>query len=276
MEVSRSAHERRGTAFDPDRIAALRATSANEGAEAANADVVIDLRDDNPILHHTVPSGRPLSLEPGQSLVTITGGDLWMQAEAFVYDVYVRIGYTRPNSRKQVEELARWADDSRFHAVVTDHGDIVGTIRTIYGAYQSLPIGQFERLDDTDPDPVCELSSLVVDPAQRSTGVIEHLYRAGWLDAWRSRSHAAVALIDDWLLDVFQGTYHLPFRRIGVEREYMGTVPIPVALPLDGDAYRSLAASNPEFWAWTLEAIDPDEVVDWELPHPTPQGVAPA
>ena len=139
----------------------------------------------------------------------------------------------------------------------------MGTIRTIYGAYQSLPIGQFERLDDTDPDPVCELSSLVVDPAQRSTGVIEHLYRAGWLDAWRSRSHAAVALIDDWLLDVFQGTYHLPFRRIGVEREYMGTVPIPVALPLDGDAYRSLAASNPEFWAWTLEAIDADEVVDW-------------
>ena len=89
MEVSRSAHERRGTAFDPDRIAALRATSANEGAEAANADVVIDLRDDNPILHHTVPSGRPLSLEPGQSLVTITGGDLWMQAEAFVYLVSV-------------------------------------------------------------------------------------------------------------------------------------------------------------------------------------------
>lgn len=262
--------------FDDARIAALRAASEGEGTAAAAEEVIIDLRDGavaDPTTehghHHKGPSGRPDSLAPGQQLVAITGGDLWMEAEAFVYGVYVKIGYTRPNSRKQVEELARWADDSRFHAVVNDDGSIVGTIRTIYGPYDDLPIGQFDRTDSTDPDPVCELSSLVVDPAQRSTGVIEHLYRAGWLDAWRSESNVAVALIDDWLLEVFQQTYHLPFRRIGVEREYMGTVPIPVALPLDGASYRSLARSNPDFWAWTLEAVADDEVDGWGLPQPT-------
>ena len=216
--------------------------------------------------HHHSPSGRPQALQPGHELVTITGGDLWMQAEAFVYEMYVTIGYTSPSTRKQVEELARWADSSRFHAVIDDTGRIVGTVRTIFGSYADLPVSQFERTDHSDPDPVCELSSLVVDPRMRSTGVIEHLYRAGWLDAWRSGSRAVVALIDDWLYDVFKGTYCLPFRQIGVGQHYMGTDPIPVSLPLVGPAYDELARVNPKFWAWTLEAIEATEVRDWGLP----------
>ena len=213
-----------------------------------------------------VPSGRPQDLQPEHRLVTITGGDLWMQAEAFVYEMYVTIGYTSPSTRRQVEELARWADSSRFHAVLDEDDRIVGTVRTIFGPYAELPVSQFERTDHRDPDPVCELSSLVVDPRLRSTGVIEHLYRAGWLDAWRSGSRAVVALIDDWLFDVFQGTYCLPFRQIGVGQHYMGTDPIPVSLPLVGDAYHDLCRRNPDFWAWTLEAIQAEEVNAWGLP----------
>lgn len=211
-------------------------------------------------------SGRPADLLPGHRLVTIDGGDMWMEAEAFVYEMYVKIGYTEPSPRHQVEELARWSDRSRFHVVLDEHGHVIGTIRTIFGRYRELPVSQFERTDHDDPDPVCEFSSLVVDPTQRSTGVIEHLYRAGWLDAWRSGSKAVVALIDDWLFDAFRHTYHLPFRKIGIGQHFMGANPVPVALPLTGPAYLELARNNPHFWAWTLEAVAATEVRDWDLP----------
>lgn len=211
-------------------------------------------------------SGRPADLLPGHRLVTVDGGDLWMECEAFVYEMYVKIGYTEPSPRHQVEELARWSDQSRFHAVLDEHDSVIGTIRTIFGNYAELPVSQFTRTDDGDPDPVCEFSSLVVDPTQRSTGVIEHLYRAGWLDAWRHNTEAVVALIDDWLFETFRDNYHLPFRKIGVGQHYMGTNPVPVAMPLQGSQYIDLARINPHFWAWTLESIDPLEVRDWNLP----------
>ncbi|CAN5868475.1 hypothetical protein BH23ACT2_BH23ACT2_11610 [soil metagenome] len=211
-------------------------------------------------------SGRPADLLPGHRLVTILGGDLWMEAEAFVYEMYVSIGYTQPSPRRAVEELSRWSNRSRFHAVLDEDDRIIGTVRSIFGPYDELPVSQFERTDFTDPDPVCELSSLVVDPAVRSTGVIEHLYRAGWLDAWRSDSRALVALIDDWLFEVFRDTYCLPFSEIGPGRHYMGTNPVPVSLPLVGSHYLDHARRNPQFWAWILEGVAPVEVRDWDLP----------
>ena len=55
-------------------------------------------------------SGRPAALQPGHRVITIEGGDLWMEAEAFVYEMYVKIGYTEPSPKHQVEELARWSD----------------------------------------------------------------------------------------------------------------------------------------------------------------------
>lgn len=189
-----------------------------------------------------------------------------MAAEAFVYDMYVKIGYTDPSPRHRVEELARFAEQSIFNVVLDDRDRVIGTIRNIYGNYDDLPVNQFSRTDHADVDPVCELSSLVVDPTERSTGVIEHLYRAGWRDSWRSGCSAAVALIDDWLFDVFCETYRLPFRRIGLARHYMGTDPVPVALPLNAPAYLDHVRENPEFWAWILEGILPSEVNDWNLP----------
>mgnify|MGYP001167109220 CR=1 FL=1 len=212
------------------------------------------------------PSGRPLDLLPGHRLVRVTGGDDWLKAEAFVYEMYVKIGYTDPSPRHRVEELALFDTRSIFNVVMDESDTVIGTIRNIYGNYNDLPVNQFDRTDHADPDPVCELSSLVVDPTQRSTGVIEHLYRAGWRDAWRSGSSALVALIDDWLFDVFKDTYRLPFRRIGVAQHYMGTDPVPVALPLTAPAYLDHVRENPQFWAWILEGIQPREVNDWNLP----------
>jgi hypothetical protein len=230
------------------------------GTDLAHAEEVIDLRTARP------PSGRPAELMPGHRVVTITGGDLWMQAEAFVYDIYRQVGYCDESPRHRVEELARWEERSRLHAVMDDDDEVIGVVRTIFGPYDELPVGQFERTDASDPDPVCELSSLTVRTDVRSTGVIEHLYRAGWLDAFRAGSTTLVALIDDWLLEVFQGTYRLPFRVIGVGKEYMGSTPVPVAMPLVGPDYGVTAEENPDFWAWTLEAVTPDEATAWGLP----------
>lgn len=235
------------------------------GTDLAHAEEVLDLRTARP------PSGRPAELQPGHRVVTITGGDLWMQAEAFVYDIYRQVGYCDESPRHRVEELARWEERSRLHAVMDDDNEVIGVVRTIFGPYDELPVGQFERTDTSHPDPVCELSSLTVRTDVRSTGVIEHLYRAGWLDAFRAGSTTLVALIDDWLLEVFEGTYRLPFSTIGVGKEYMGSTPAPVAMPLVGPAYQVTAAENPDFWAWTLEAVSAEEATAWELPLlPTP------
>ncbi len=178
-------------------------------------------------------------------------------AEGFLYDIYLDIGYTEKSSRRRVEELVPWADRAHFFAILDENDDVIGTIRTIHGSYGELPVGQFSRTDYSHPDPVCELSSLVVKPNHRSTGVIEHLYRAGWLDAYRAGASAIVGLIDPWLFSVFRDHYALPFVRIGEPHHYMGSDPVPVALPLEGSAYDIVARNNPDFWLWTLEAIDP-------------------
>ena len=44
-------------------------------------------------------SGRPKELSPGHHVETITGGDRWMQAEAFLYDLYLQLGYCEESPR---------------------------------------------------------------------------------------------------------------------------------------------------------------------------------
>ena len=234
-----------------------------------DGEVVIDLRELTPtgrtIAGALTPSGRPPDLLPGHRLITITGGDRWMDAEAFVYERYVKIGFTSESSRKQVEELARWADSSRFHAIVNEDDQIVGTIRSIFGTYDSLPVGQFERVDFDDEDPLCELSSVVVDPTVRSSGILEHLFRAGWADARRFGAKAVVCLIDRWLVDVFRNTYCLPFVPIGVPHYHMGGNVIPLTMATSREAMMEIARNNPDYWLWNLEVLTPDEVTAFDL-----------
>jgi hypothetical protein len=227
---------------------------------------VVDLRDLAEAEPARPASGRPADLLPGHRLVTVTGGDQWLQVEAFVYDIYRQIGYCDESPGHRVEELAQWNDRSHFHAVLDDNDEVIGVVRTIFGLYADLPVGQFMRTDHRHPDPVCELSSLTVRTDVRSTGVIEHLYRAGWLDAFMAGSRAIVALIDEWLFEVFQDTYRLPFRVIGVGEEYMGSEPMPVGMALTGPDYQVTAKENPDFWAWTLEAVTAQQAERWGLP----------
>jgi hypothetical protein len=211
-------------------------------------------------------SGRPMPLNDGFRVTTIGGGDQWMAAEAFVYDVYRSCGFCKESALRRVEELQPWAPQSTFHAVVDGDDQIVGTIRTIDGVFPELPIGQFERTDFSYADPACELSSLAVERSNRGTGVIEHLYRAGWLHGFRTGARSVVGLVDAWLFEVFRDFYGLPFTAIGVSHYHMGGDLVPIGMHLRGATYDDLARRNPEFWRWTLEAIDPRDVGAWGLP----------
>ena len=58
---------------------------------------------------------------------------------------------------------------SRLRVVMDDEGEVIGVVRTIFGPYDELPVGQFERTDTSHPDPVCELSpdhALVADAVE--------------------------------------------------------------------------------------------------------------
>ena len=234
-------------------------------------DEVIDLTDGSPLLRP--PSGRPADLLPHHHLVTVDGGDRWMRIEAFVYDLYRQLGYCEESPRARVEELARWNDRSRFHAVIDDDEEVIGVVRNIFGPYAELPVGQFTRTDDRHRDPVCEMSSLTVRTDMRSTGVIEHLYRASWHDALRSGAHALVALVDMWLYEVIRHSYRLPFRIIGPPEHYMGSDPRPVGMTLEGPEMQLTADENPGLWAWGLELLTLEDVRRWDLP--LLEGVAP-
>jgi predicted N-acetyltransferase YhbS len=257
-----------GQADPNDKVIDLRdadvlATGAPE-VSMEGGEVVIDLRELAPTGRIIVPgptmSGRPPDLLPNHHLVTITGGDRWMDAEAFVYDVYLKLGYTAENSRHQVEELVRFADYSRFHAVCDDDGSIVGTIRAIHGGFEDLPVGKFERIDFEDEDPMCELSSIVVDPSVRSIGIIEHLYREGFADAVRMGANAITGLGERWLLDLFRHTYGFPFVPVGIPKWYMGGEVIPMIVSLSPESMGQIESSNPEFWYWTVDALTPEEI----------------
>jgi len=266
-------------ATSEEAIDKAAAAARKEGAEAdaAAQRQVIDLTDAAIASRTVVPgpqvSGRPPDLLGHHRLVEITGGDDWMQAEAFVYERYHRIGYAAPSPRQRVEELARWAERSRFHVVYADDGRIVGTMRTILGHYPELPVGQFDRTDHSDEDPVCELSSMVVDESVRSSGVLEHLLRAGWAAAIRGGTSAIVALVDLWLLEMFRNSYAMPFVPIGLPHYHMGGDVVPVAMSLRRSGMAEIARNNPGLWLWALEEMSEEEIAHFDIGGLVPEDI---
>ena len=171
-----------------------------------------------------------------------------MQAEAFLYDLYLQLGYCEESPHRRVEEMARWADNSRFHAVIDGDDEIVGTIRTIFGRYDELPVGSSAAR--SSPTRTGVRAGVARDPARRPQHgrdrepLPERLARRA-----RSDSTSVVALIDPWLYRVFKDVYAMPFTVIGESHHYMGSDPVPVGMALDGPTYDDLARRNPEFWA---------------------------
>lgn len=219
-------------------------------------------------------SGRPPELQEGLSLVTIDDGPEWDQAEEFVYDTYVKLGYTTENSRHQVSELAKYRDRSHFHAAVNDDGAIIGTTRAIFGAFHELPVGQFTRIDFSDEEPMCELSSIVVDPTARAKGVIEHLYREGWAGAIRRGARTICGLGERWMIDGFRTVYCMPFVPCGIPEWYMGGEVIPMTMSTSVAAMEQVVRANPEFWLWNIEVLTDDEIEQFGFSHLTRDALA--
>lgn len=244
--------------------------SADLSMDAADRDVVpkLDLVD-RPVLvrgPEDVDGTRPAPLAAGLRGSSVTSGPLFERAEHFLYEIYLASGFCEPSPRQVVEELDAWRTASTFHVVHDRIGEVLGSVRTIHGGWGTLPVGGFERLVDSHPDPLVELSSLAVRPSRRSSGVVEHIYRAGWLAALRAGANALVALVDPWLLELFVDHYELPFEVVGRSHRHMGGDVVPVALPLDGAAYVDLARNRQGFWEWTLEACSDSEIERWQMP----------
>jgi predicted N-acetyltransferase YhbS len=250
--------------------AAVSAEQALTGRDAPDSDQPPVVIADPPpeIIEHTVRgSSRPPQLDAGLELVSVTEGTVFERSEHFLYEIYRQSGFCSPSRRRVVEELQPWRPASTYHVVIDEDGEILGTVRTILGDLAELPVGGFEQLGEPEPDPLCELSSLAVTPSERGSGVVEHLYRAGWLAAWRAGANALCGLVDPWLFEMFVDYYRLPFRQSGIPHFHMGAEVVPVVMPLRGPAYADLAATRPGFWEWTLEACTAEEIEAWQLPE---------
>lgn len=246
-------------------------------AQVAADDLVIDLRDHVlaaqggavviPGQDRPTPSGRPLDLLDGLELVVVHEEDeRWEKAERFVYDTYLAMGYCNESTRRRVEELQPWTGRSHFHIVLDEEQEVVGTARLIQDRYENLPIGQFSRTDHRDPDPVMELSSVVVAPTARGLSVVAYLCRSVFFTAFRSDANGLVFLLEEGLIRLLTNHYGLPVRYLGDTGYYMGGDVTPSGLSMAGREYLDTARANPYYWNWMLEACQPGEVVEWELP----------
>lgn len=198
-------------------------------------------------------AGRPVPLPEDYAVGLISEGhELYPRAEALEYQVFLASGYVEPNEAMRVLEYDEWAGVSQFLAVVDDQGHPVGVVRVLIGNYATLPLAKLERTDSSIDDPVCEYASLAVDPAKRSTGVAEELYRAVWRHAESEGATALVALVDPWLHDLLREYYGFPFESLGPSKYYMGgdvrPIGMTVAIP-----YEVLPESRPQLWEWLLE-----------------------
>lgn len=188
------------------------------------------------------------------------------RAERLVYEIYRQSGFCEPSRRGIVEELQPWRERSIFHLVIDEDDEVLATMRSIVGTYETLPIGKFERTDFDHKNPMVEMSSLVVRPSNRGTGVLEHLYRAIWVNGLRMRMPTICGLVDPWLLEAFVGYYAFEFRQIGVPHFHMGADVIPIAWSLESESQHRLARRRPELFEWGTEAMSEQERIDWGLP----------
>ena len=242
-----------------------------------DGELIIDLRDEELIAGEREPrsdpqnlnrSGRPIDLLDGMRLIRITDRNsaTWEKAEEFVYTYYRQLEYCEPSPNGHVGELAPWHDRSTFHVVVDDDDHVVGTARLIHDRYDDLPIGAFTRNDRFDPDPVAELSSVVVQPNARGMGVVAHLCRSIFFDTLEREANALVFLLEDGLIRLLREHYGLPVRHYGDTRYYMGGDVTPSGMSMAGHHFVDTARVNPRYWQWMTEWCTPEQVARWQLP----------
>lgn len=202
------------------------------------------------------------------------GSPLWERAARFHYEQYLALGWIDPNPEGIVLEYEPWSDgDVAFHVAFDETGAVAGTIRTILGAIDTLPVAKTcpdVEVATIGTESCVEFASLVVDRRTKGLEVAGALYAAAF--AWTVHRGARwiVALVDRWLLDLFVDEYKVPFAAIGPPTESLGGTPIPVAVTTTATA-RSAAAGNPSFWRVVSSGLDPavaNALASGEVPEP--------
>jgi hypothetical protein len=187
-------------------------------------------------------------------------GDLHRAAETVEYEVFLESRMCRESPHHRVEEFDPWRDISRFTAVVSDQGEIQGVVRMMFGRFDDLQVGQFERYEPWPPDPVLEFGSLAVRREARGSWTMGWLFRDVWQEAARLGAVALVAVTEQWTVDLTNETFPVGLRQIGPAKEYMGGECFAAGVTLEGMLDRSNAW--PEWFHWGTDTIDLREVAD--------------
>lgn len=195
----------------------------------------------------------PAELPPGWQVGPVTGHSL-ITAERLEYQVFLNAGFCSASEHERVEEYEPWRETSEFVAVTSPGGTVEGVVRMLFGTYDDLPVGKFQRDDPYPPDPVLEYASLSVKPECRNTGVAEWLYRAVWQQVLRHGANGMVAIGEAWLMDILNDIYGLGFERLGTSAWYMGGECFPMGTGVSELIER--LKRQPSFFRWASAEID--------------------
>jgi hypothetical protein len=214
-----------------------------------------------PWLHVALPAPGsvepPPALDDGHQVVVLSPGDAG-DAERLEYQVFHAAGFCEPSPTGTCVEYELYRDRSLFHCVIDSVGRTVAVVRSIVGAYDDLPVGSFPRQEGYPDDPVMEWATLAVADGVRGTGMAEALYKSSWYRAMRETDGRCVAIISDWVLELFRSGYGFPFRQLADARWYMGDWCYPVGV--DGDAMLDMLADQPRFLADVAPGLHRDEI----------------
>jgi len=217
-----------------------------------------DLTDDRPF--DSVPV--PPDLQSGWTVKQAEGAEV-AAAEELEYRVFTDAGFCERSPKRRVPDFEKWRDYSSFQVAVDPNGEVCGTVRTMIGDYEHLPVGSFERELEYPADPVLEYASLALDPDHRGTGVSEALYRAVWSQAVRHNAGGLVAIAETWLLDLLNDVYNFGFVQLGPSRWYMGGECLPIGTALAPLLERF--KRQPTFFAWFSSELDLRDLTESDL-----------
>lgn len=209
------------------------------------------------------PKPLPASL---MHIVVQPGEPWWDAAAAFVYEEYLSRGWCHQSANRRVPEHEPWADVSTYHVINDAERGIVGTLRTVVGEFDSLPIAkQFPRTLDWPPDPCCEFGEFVVASGARKLQATSYLHRSALEVGVKSGAKSVVAVVETPLLRLLRDGYGFPFVQTGNSQTYMGGKCIPIATTYKGIA-ESIFELSREMYDWLFSVFSPDQIVENEFP----------
>jgi ribosomal protein S18 acetylase RimI-like enzyme len=207
---------------------------------------------------------QPLTYER----VTEADTAAWDEAERFVYSVYVEVGFAEVSPRQWVEEIERFRHGSTLTVArdpQTPSRDIVGSVRTIFGPYADLPIGQFRTSSPPPTGVFCEISSLAVRRDVRGLGVVNDLHRAAVHHAMESSAEGFCVLVEPWSMDFFRNVYGVPLVQAAPARHYMGSLTVPAFVTFESMLQHFLE-ERPGMYRWVTRGLAPDVFEAYDVP----------